>query len=220
MSISWMAATEFRLCLSRLRKNDAHHYQLIEELQNETNFDRSNTDDSLLLWLQSTIELHEAQITQASGNLTQALKHAQACSSHCQTILSLRTSRVEEMPFWYHVAQSTLFRRANQRYATSLEIKARLYFQLGDYRRTQAYVQSLAKLLGLEISKGNKEERLRDCVSMLASSSASSFARLRAELECYAAPSDLVIQEFSSPERLCRNRDDDFELIRDLISSK
>lgn len=211
-SFTSIAAHELFLSVSNLRRfhNGRYNDSGLGLVKREIEQVSSNaTGDVLVLsqWLLSSVEINQAMSAICSGDLTVALGNIQSCLSLCQSVMARSKNSADatqDTPLWVHLAVTTLFIQARQRYVKCLLLKSRLYARLGDYRKALTYVVSLPGVFGFEAVASRSRDKvsvLRHSISSFVSTKSSMirrYARLRLQLDCLLSPSDLVIKEFSS----------------------
>jgi hypothetical protein len=250
-STAWIATCELILAEIRLgfthpnRNPEYLSYpnENLEIMKTEVESTDFATDENIRLlsqWLLSTIELTHSEIAASAGFFSQALLHIQLCIRHCQTVMSksqLLFKSHEDEPFWLHVACSTLFTRASQRYTESLSRKSQLYYRIGDHRKATSYTLSIANFLGIDPSSRGKDRRtnLQDLVSSFTKATLvrqRRYLRVQVELQCLSSAYDLVVRSFSCSTLQAlslkvfdapkEDRDilSDLEALQDLLSGK
>ena len=246
ITLSSIARHEFLISKSSLQGLEGLEYSEIQLDTLKAEIEQSDAMDDvdqciLLNWLLSTIALKQTHIARASGRLLLALDYIKSCANYCRMIMStLRGSNTSlgNEPLWCHIARSTLFVRANERFAGCSTLKTWIYYQLGDHRRASSSLISLLQTLGVDVTSIKAMDRttnVQDSISSFASISSlksRKIVRLRAVIECLASPSDQNIKYLSriTPQDLisCWTKEGatsqdisiQFEALQDLISGE
>jgi hypothetical protein len=118
---------------------------LLKNLDGSCDVD-SSVMTSLRRWTRTTVLLGLSECAERSGALEMALRIRQECFAECRNISSMhrrtRRSKKKEkssLPFWTHVAFSSLATRCTERQVDCLQGVALLYSQLGDHRKAADY---------------------------------------------------------------------------------